>query len=267
MTEQRAVGLAHLPAHALALGIVGLGQVDGDQAAVVAGQHRFGRRAVRRRRPESRTPGRARDPRAWSGSGSRSLQQRVEQPVLGELRSCASSPGSRAGTGPGSSGCGGRPRRTARGCPPKPASCRRRAARWRNSDSGRRRSASARKPPLAFLQRADRLVGRQIAEAAAAALAAGVLKIERLPAMLAFKELHGDQPPQDLQLSAQVRRYQTRNPIRMAFGWRRCRNASVADSVPACAWLKPIHPSPAPATTMASAARGSSQAVPRQAIC
>ena len=46
MTEQGAVGLAHLPPHALAFGIVGLGQVDGDEAVVMAGHHRLGRRAV-----------------------------------------------------------------------------------------------------------------------------------------------------------------------------------------------------------------------------
>ena len=44
--------------------------------------------------------------------------------------------------------------------------------------------------PPAFFQSADRRVGRQIAEVAAAALAAGVLEIKRLPAMLAFKEFH-----------------------------------------------------------------------------
>ena len=49
MTEQRAVRLAHLPPHPLAFGIVGLGQIDGDEAAVMAGQHRLGRRAVWRR--------------------------------------------------------------------------------------------------------------------------------------------------------------------------------------------------------------------------
>ena len=136
MAEQRAVGLAHLPPHALALGIVGLGEVDGDEAVVVAGHHRLGRRAVRRqlRQEVERQPvlrilqlGLQRQPE---------LEQRVEQPVLGELDPAASSPGSRRATDRGSSGCDGRPRRTARGCRPRPASCRRRTGSWRSSGSG-----------------------------------------------------------------------------------------------------------------------------------
>jgi hypothetical protein len=45
MAEQGAVGLAHLAAALFALGIVGFGDIDGDQAVVVAGQH-LGDRAV-----------------------------------------------------------------------------------------------------------------------------------------------------------------------------------------------------------------------------
>ena len=41
MAQQRAVGLVHLAAPTLALGIVGRGQSDGDQAEVVAGHHRL----------------------------------------------------------------------------------------------------------------------------------------------------------------------------------------------------------------------------------
>ncbi len=40
VTEQRPVGLAHLAAAALALGIVGFGDIDGDEAVLVAGQNR-----------------------------------------------------------------------------------------------------------------------------------------------------------------------------------------------------------------------------------
>ncbi len=47
MAEQRAVVLAHLGAHLLALGGIGLGDVERDQPVVVAGQHALaGRRAA-----------------------------------------------------------------------------------------------------------------------------------------------------------------------------------------------------------------------------
>ena len=44
MAEQRAVRLVQLVAAALALGVVGLGEVQRDDAVVVAGQHRLARR-------------------------------------------------------------------------------------------------------------------------------------------------------------------------------------------------------------------------------
>ena len=50
MAEQRAVVLAHLGAHLLALGGIGLGDVERDQAVVMAGQHMLaGRRATQQR--------------------------------------------------------------------------------------------------------------------------------------------------------------------------------------------------------------------------
>ena len=42
MAEQRAIRLAHLMAAALALGVVGLGEIDGDEPVVVSGEHRLG---------------------------------------------------------------------------------------------------------------------------------------------------------------------------------------------------------------------------------
>ena len=44
MAEQRAVGLAHLGAPLFALGVVGLGDIERDQALVVAGQDAFATR-------------------------------------------------------------------------------------------------------------------------------------------------------------------------------------------------------------------------------
>ncbi len=50
MAEQRAVVLAHLDAHLFSLGGIGLGDVERDQAVVVAGQHMLaGRRAADQR--------------------------------------------------------------------------------------------------------------------------------------------------------------------------------------------------------------------------
>ncbi len=42
MPEERAIGLIHGGAAAFALGVVGLGESEGDDAAFVAGQHRSG---------------------------------------------------------------------------------------------------------------------------------------------------------------------------------------------------------------------------------
>jgi hypothetical protein len=47
MAEERAVGLSHVLAMALALGVVGLGDVDGDQALAMA---RHGLRILAKRR-------------------------------------------------------------------------------------------------------------------------------------------------------------------------------------------------------------------------
>ena len=194
MTEQGAVGLAHLPPHALAFGIVGLGQVDGDEAVVVAGHHRLGRRAVGRRA-------------VWRRSGQKierqpvlgilqlglqrqpKLEQRVEQPVLGELdlapvrlvlgqRQIGDHPVVTAG---GAKLLGA----VHRNQPVAGAELRIGAIAVTALALGQRPQ-----PALALFQSADRLGGRQIAKAAAAAFAADVLEIERLSAMLAFKKLH-----------------------------------------------------------------------------
>ena len=68
MAEQRAVGLAHLVPAPLALGVVGLGEVDGDEPVVVAGQHRRG--AVGEKIEGEAVPG----PRAASPAAGRSLR-------------------------------------------------------------------------------------------------------------------------------------------------------------------------------------------------
>ena len=189
MTEQRAVGLAHLPPHALAFGIVGLGQIDGDEAVVVAGHHRLGRRAVGRRRGQKieRQPvlgilqlGLQRQPK---------LEQRVEQPVLGDLdlapvrlvlrqRQIGNHPVVTAGRAELLGAVD-------RNQPIAGAVLRIGAIAVAALALGQRPQAA-----LALFQSADRLGGRQIAKAAAAAFAADVLEIERLSAMLAFKKLH-----------------------------------------------------------------------------
>ncbi len=50
MAEQRAVVLAHLGTHLLAFGGIGLGDVERDQAVVVAGQHMLARGRVAQQR-------------------------------------------------------------------------------------------------------------------------------------------------------------------------------------------------------------------------
>jgi hypothetical protein len=78
MAKQGAIGLAHLVAAPLALGVVGLGEIDGDQAVFVPGQHR--RRAI-----GEKIEGHAFRVFGAGGEGQSQLQERVEQPVLGGL--------------------------------------------------------------------------------------------------------------------------------------------------------------------------------------
>ena len=128
-------------------------------------------------------------------SGRRKLQQRVEEPVLGDLRACANVERS-----PASDRSGNRPVVSARRAElirtvaRKRASCRPRAAHWRRSGSGHVGVRQRAQAVIALLQRRHGFLGRQIAKPPPAALAAGILKIERLPAVLAFEQLHQENP-------------------------------------------------------------------------
>ena len=152
MPEQGAIGLAHLAALALALGIVGLRQIDGDEAVVVPGQDRrcaaaarwIGEEIERQRRPDPR-PGGQRQPKA---------QQRVEQPVLGELDLAPVRQVFRQreiGDGAVVAAGGAETVRLVSGHQPVADVV---TARWRNSDSAPRRSASACQRAVVFFQSA-----------------------------------------------------------------------------------------------------------------
>ena len=86
MTEQRAVVLAHLRAHLLALGGIRLGDVERDQAVVVAGQDMLAAR------PDAARIGKEIEGEAdlVAGIGLRpdrqtERQQRIDRPLLGRL--------------------------------------------------------------------------------------------------------------------------------------------------------------------------------------
>jgi hypothetical protein len=78
MSEQRAVGLAHLVPPSLALGVIGLCKIDRDQPVLVAGQHR-GRPVGQK---IERQPFRI---LRLGGERQFQLQERVEEPVFRDL--------------------------------------------------------------------------------------------------------------------------------------------------------------------------------------
>ena len=78
MTEQRAIGLAHLIAAALAFCVVGFGEIDGDDAIGMAGHDGEPEGATSARNSKRQTGGILR----LRLERQPKLKQRVEQPVL-----------------------------------------------------------------------------------------------------------------------------------------------------------------------------------------
>ena len=186
MTEQRAIGFAHLPALTLTLGIVRLGQADRDLAALVAGHHRCAVRQWRREEVERQSalrvlvPGRQRETKP---------QQRVKQTMLGDFDLapiCCVLDQRQIRNHPVVAARRAELIRTVRGNEPVADLLLRIGAVADTAGRVRHRPQAV----LALLQRGHGFLGRQIAEPQPAAFAAGVLKIKRLPAVLAFEQLH-----------------------------------------------------------------------------
>ena len=167
MAEQRAIGLAHLIAAALALCVVGFGQIDRDDAVGMAGHDPANRSGSTSARNSKRQTG------GVLGLASRAAgetETACRTSGASPLRAPATCRDFPAATGRGSSGCGGTPRSRCPAPPPARASCTRRKWRWRNSDRDSCRRAPATRvcsaaPALSSrLQRGDRLPIRQITE-------------------------------------------------------------------------------------------------------
>ena len=140
VAEQGAVKFAHLAAHALALGVVGFGDIERDQAVVVSGHHR---------RAGGGSAGIEKIERQWIGvfvlcvERQAELEQRVEQAVLRHLDEAPAPRDSPAATNREWCGCAGRRYKTDRPSAPGSTNCMPRAPRSGKSDSAALRLASA----------------------------------------------------------------------------------------------------------------------------
>ncbi len=199
MAEQRAVGLAQGLAAALALGVVGLRDRDGDAALAVPGHHLgAGRRVLLELEDEAPhrvlVAGHDRQPE---------LQQRVEQPVLGGLHQAPQVEVARprqVGDGVVMAAGEAEAVALARREQPVARAVLRVAAEGEGPAGGARprphASPRPRHPPEARRAGLDLDHGMEIellrdeAQPVAAVLAARVLESERLPADLAVEELH-----------------------------------------------------------------------------
>ena len=191
--EQRPIRLVERRPPLLALGIVGFGDVDGDDAVGVAGQHR--RPAVRRSRRGTRRPARRRDLRPGCGPAGRARASVKTQPALGDLEAIPRELDARLGEigdharqpardaqririvledGPVADRLHPRSCGTDDSRPPTPAAA---------------ASATAARPPVR-IERADQRQVRQIGDQVIAAQADGVLEEKQLAAMVAMEDLH-----------------------------------------------------------------------------
>ena len=192
MAEQRAVGLSHLMSSPLALGVVGLGEVDGDEPVVVAGEHRLG--AVGEKIEGE--AGRVLEPRHQRQA---QLEQRVEQPVF---RHFQHAPVDEVlldrQVGNGAVVAASRTGRIGTVDPHQPiADAVHEIGAIAIAPARHRKRLPHRRRVLLLNifrirpQRRDGFARGEVAEGEPAAFAHDVLEIERLAAILALKELHG----------------------------------------------------------------------------
>ena len=189
MTEQRAVRLAHRLALTFTLGGVGLGRVEGDEAAGVPGQDR---RLLRRGTDGGRQEIECETVGIFGPGFQRQAQpqQRIEQSALGEfdltpmpevLGTCE--------IGNGAVMAAGRAKRLGIVGGHEPVADIMLDIGAKPILLRRRRECTPRAVDL--FQRGDGFPFRQVTQPQAAALTAGIFEIERLSAVLALEKLHG----------------------------------------------------------------------------
>ena len=192
VAEQRAVGLAHGFAGALALGVVGLGEVDRDQPVGMAGDDLRGLLPARLGEEVEGEPGLL--ILELADHGQAEPEQAIDQPVLGGLQALpAQEMVRRAEVGDRAV----EPAGLAEGVPAlgrhQPVAG---VMDGIGAEALQRLGRDQRAPALA-VERGERaecgLLG-QIAQDMLAALAPGVLEVQQLAAMLALEQLHGRCP-------------------------------------------------------------------------